>query len=92
MRNSESSARRVCATSPRIAGTRRRTALSQGEAEQRVDRVMTRAKAAADESRSAAAKIALRMAATLLRRARCSTFAASDADASATKKRWAGGM
>lgn len=43
-----------------------RTGLSQQEAEQRVDAVINQAKAAADEARKAAAKLALWMAAALL--------------------------
>jgi hypothetical protein len=55
-----------------------RTGLSQGDAEQRVDTVMTQAKATADEARSAAAKIALWMAAALLCGALASAFAAAE--------------
>ena len=43
-----------------------RTGLSQQEAEQRVDAVITQAKSAADDARKAAAKLALWMAAALL--------------------------
>ena len=43
-----------------------RTGLSQAEAEQRVDAVINQAKAAADEARKAAAKLAFWMAASLL--------------------------
>lgn len=55
-----------------------RTGLSQPEAEQRVDSVMTQAKTAADEARRAAAKTALWMAAALLCGAVCSAFAAAE--------------
>ena len=54
-----------------------RTGLSQQDAERRVDTVVTQAKAAADEARKAAAKLAFWMAAALL----CGAFAASFAAA-----------
>lgn len=53
-----------------------RTGLSQQEAEQRVDAVINQAKAAADEARKAAAKIALWMAAALLAGALSASIAA----------------
>jgi hypothetical protein len=55
-----------------------RTGLSQDEAERRVDAVITRAKAAADETRKAAAKLALWMAAALLAGALSAAFAAAE--------------
>src|ERR1043166_959213 len=53
-----------------------RTGLSQQEAEQRVDAAINQAKAAADEARKAAAKLALWMAAALLAGALSASLAA----------------
>jgi hypothetical protein len=53
-----------------------RTGLSQQEAEQRVDQVITRAKAAADDARRAAAKMAFWVAASLLAGALAACLAA----------------
>ena len=53
-----------------------RTGLSQQEAEQRVDAVINQAKAAADDARKAAAKLALWMAAALLAGALSASLAA----------------
>jgi hypothetical protein len=55
-----------------------RTGLSQADAEKRVDDVMTRAKAALDEARSAAAKFSLWLAAAMLVGAFSASLAATE--------------
>jgi hypothetical protein len=55
-----------------------RTGLSQADAEKRVSEVITQAKAAADEARKAAAKLAFWMAAALLAGALAASFAAAE--------------